>query len=121
MTAPTLDGNTLENARTLSFTKSPNIVPISFPGQDSDSTEVFDLLGVTRAITVAGSFTGATTAAVKAKVDAIEAIVDGDQENSVSFVSDELGTVNVKIFSFDVTWEIPSNRADYVVKLIEGV
>ena len=67
-----------------------------------------------------GNFTGTTTAAVKALVDAIDALADGDQSSTVSFVSDELGTLNVMVASFDVTWQIPSNRVDYTIKLIQG-
>lgn len=121
MASPTLDGNSLGNVRVIVFNKDPNIVPISFPGQDSDSTEVFDLLGVLRIITVQGTMTGSTTAEVKTQVDTIAALVDGDQESSIEFVSDELGTVNVKVGPFDVTWEVPSNHVNYSLKLFEGV
>lgn len=121
MASPTLDGKSLGNVKTIIFNKDPNIIPISFPGQDSDSTEVFDLLGVLRTITVAGSMTGSSTSAVKTQVDAIADLVNGDQETSVVFVSDELGTLNVKLGAFDVTWEIPSNHVTYTLKLFEGV
>jgi hypothetical protein len=121
MAAPTLNSKSLGNVETISWTKDAHIVPLPFPGADSDSTETFDLLGVTKIITVVGVFTGANVAAVKSQVDNISSEVDGEQDSSVVFSSDETGNLNVKVASFDVTWEIPSNRAKYTLKLIEGV
>ncbi len=120
MTAPTLNSVDLSNCDNIAFTLSSNIVQLPFPGSGSSSADVFDLTGVTRVITVNGVFTGATTAAVKTKVDNIAALIDGDQTATVEFVTDELGTVNVMVASFDVTWEVPSNRARYSLKLLEG-
>lgn len=120
MTAPTLDSQSLGNVQNISFTKSGDIDPSTLPGSDSDSTITYDYGGVVRNMTVSGIFTGATTAAVKTLVDAISNIIDGDQADSVDFISDQLGTIKVKIVNYNVTWEIPSNRARYSLSLVEG-
>lgn len=119
MAAPTLNGSPLGNVQTIAWNKDANLINIPFPEGDSAATETYDLLGVVKVITVNGSFTG-TTAVVKAAVDVISAIIDGDQSTSVNFVTDEVGTLAVKIAAFDVTWEVPSNVATYSLKMIEG-
>ena len=120
MAAPTINGSSLGQVNQIASTKDGNIIPIAFPGEDSDVTDTFDLLGVTRIMNVQGTFTGADTAAVKTQVDVIEDLIDGNQENSVDFVTDQFGTLSVKIASFDVVWVVPSNHVTYVLKLVEG-
>jgi len=120
MAIPTLNGNELDNVETIIFVKDANIIPLPFPGGDSDATETFDLLGATKIITVSGAYVG-EPATVKSDIDIIDALIDGNQESSYVFVSDQLGSLNVKISSFDVTWTIPGNRADYSLKLVEGI
>ena len=120
MAVPTLNALSLGNVQTIAYNKDANIISIPFPGQNSGATDLYDALGITKIINIVGNFTGTTTAAVKALVDAIDALADGDQSSTVSFVSDELGTLNVMVASFDVTWQIPSNRVDYTIKLIQG-
>jgi len=120
MAAPTLDGNALGSVNSINYVKDANIIPIALAGSDSDDTLTFDLFGVTKIIRVEGLFAG-ETATVKAAIDVIAGLVAGAQTDSVNFISDELGTIGVKINSFDVTWVIPSNRATYVLTLTEGV
>jgi hypothetical protein len=120
MATPTLNAIELDNVTQISFTKDANIVPLSFPGGDSSATETFDLLGVTKVITISGTYVN-TTANVKTDVDALAALVDGDQSVSVSLVTDELGTLSVKIASLDIVWDTLNNKAGYTLKLIEGV
>ena len=121
MATPTLDGNELDNVSMISFTKDANIIPLPFPGGDSSATETWDMLGVSKLITINGVYAGSTVAAVKADIDILAALIDGDQDTSISFVSDELGTLNVKVASLDVTWDTFNNKAAYTLKLIEGV
>jgi hypothetical protein len=119
MTNPTLNSVALGKVESINSIKSANIVPINLAGTDSDGTFVMDLFGVTRIITINGVYTGSTTSAVKSQVDAIDALIDG-QQSVVAFVSDETGTINCMINSHDVTWENPSNRARYTIQLVEG-
>jgi len=120
MTAPTLGGNSLGNVSNISVTKSANLVPLSYAGQDSDQTSLFDMFGVTRTITITGSITGSSYSAVKTIVDAIEALISGSQTTTTSLVTDEIGTVSVMVNTFDYTWNIPSNNASYTITLLEG-
>jgi hypothetical protein len=119
MTTPTLNGNELDNVTSISYTKDANILPLPFPGGDSDTTETFDMLGVTKIITVTGTYVG-TTAAVKADIDILAALIDGDQDTSIVLTTDELGSLNVKIGSLDVVWDTLNNKAQYTLKLFEG-
>ena len=121
MSTPTLNSVDLSKCETIVSDKSANIIPFPMPTGDSDETEVFDMLGVTRILTVTGTFTGSTVSAVKTKVDAIEALADGEQDTSVDFVSDQTGTISVKVASITTTWELPGFVANYEIKLIEGV
>lgn len=120
MTVPTINSLELDNVKQISFTKDANIVPLSFPGGDSSATETFDLLGVTKVITIGGAYVG-TTANVKTDVNSLSALIDGDQSTSYSLVTDELGTISVKISSLDIVWDTLNNKAEYTLKLIEGV
>ncbi len=122
MTAPTLNGLALGNVQSLSNDKNGNIIPLSIPGGDSDVTETIDLLGVIRTITIVGNFTG-TTAANKTSVEAIEALCNGLQSSSVNFVSDEIGTISVKVNRMRTEWPVgtPSAIVNYVITLLQGV
>jgi len=117
MAIPTIGAITLEKTETIDIEKTANIIPLPLPTEDSDQTEVFDLLGVIKFIDVRGTFTGANTAAIKTKVDALEALVDGNQ-STVSFISDR--TVSVMIASIKINWVIPGFTAAWSVKLIQG-
>ena len=119
MATPTLNSNELDNVEQISYTKDGNIIPLPFPGGDSSATETWDLLGVTKILTITGSYIG-TVVEVKADIDILAALIDGDQSSSFELVTDELGTLNVKIASFDVVWDTLNNKAKYTIKLIEG-
>lgn len=120
MAVPTLNGLSLGNVSTISGTKSANLVPLSFAGQDSDQTELFDMFGVTRTLTISGTFTGTSYSSIKTDIEAIEALISGAQTSTVNFVSDEMGTVTVMVNTFDYTWNVPSNNAAYTITLLEG-
>lgn len=122
MATPTLGGIDLDKLQTISNEKSGNILPLPLPTGDSDDTEVFDLLGVTRIITLSGTFVG-TTAQVKSKIEAIEALIDGDQSATISLITDEIGTKLVKVNTISSNWDLAStgNRASYTIQCIEGV
>lgn len=121
MTAPTLNAIDLTACENISADKNGNIIPLPMPTGDSDETEVFDMLGVTKIISVRGKFTGTDVATVKAKIDAIEALIDGDQSATVDFVSDQTGTIAVKVASIKSNWDVPGFKCEYDIKIIQGV
>lgn len=121
MASATLDGNILENLENLSDSKEGNIIQLPIPTLDDSSTELFDLLGATTIITVSGYFQGDTIAAVKAKVDIIKNILDGDQSSTVEFISDPTGSIDVMIGSAMFDWDVPGFRCSYTIKLLKGV
>lgn len=120
MADPTLGGVNMGNVSGISFGFRSDLDVLSFPGTASSTNLVFEMGGVERTISVSGNFTGSTTAAVKTLVDALQALINASQSSSVAFVSDECGTIQVKIASFDVKWERPSNRAEYSLQILEG-
>jgi hypothetical protein len=119
MAVPTVGGVTLDNVSSIAYTKDGNIIPLPLPGSDSDGTETWDMLGVTKILTLTGFYIGAT-ATVKASIDSIANLVNGDQSSSVSLITDEIGTISVKIASLDVVWDTLNNKAQYTIKMIEG-
>ena len=121
MADPTLNGIALNKLQRIGNELNGNIIPIPMPGGDSSETETFDMLGVTRIISLSGVFVG-TTSEIKTKITNIEAIVDGDQESSVNLVTDELGTISVKVASIATNWSVEgiSNRCEYRIMCIQG-
>ena len=79
------------------------------------------MLVVTRTVALSGVFVG-STATIKTAIEAIEALVDGDQENSVPLVTDETGTYQVKVASIATNWAVDGVglRCEYRIMLIQG-
>jgi len=119
MAYPTLGGVSLTGVETISIDKTANIIPLPMPTGDSDKTEVFDLLGVVKTISISGTFAESTISATKAKVDAIEALIQGNQPVAV-FTSDQTGTINCMVADISTNWTIPGFRATYEIKIVEG-
>ena len=122
MADPTLDGIGLGKLQGIGNELNGNIIPLPMPGDDSSGTETFDMMGVTRTISLSGVFVGTTTE-VKTAVEAIEAIVNGDQSASVPLVVDEFGeTYQVKVASMSTNWSVDgvSRRCQYRIMLIQG-
>ena len=119
MATPTIGAVTLTGCSTISPEKTANIIPIPMPTEDSDQTEIFDMLGVVKLISVEGVFAESTIAATKALVDSLEALVDGNQ-TVIDFVSDQTGTISVMVASVRTAWDIPGFRCRYSIKLIQG-
>ena len=120
MATPILGGVTLTGNSVITVEKTANIIPLPVPSLDSDQTEVFDLLGVIKLIGVEGIFSGGSTAATKALIDSVEALIDGNQTSTVTFTSDQTGTITVKVASITSTWELPGFAANYNIRLIQG-
>jgi len=119
MTTPTLGSVTLTGCENIRVDKNANIIPIPIPTTDSDQTEIFDLLGVIKSLSVTGTFAESTVAATKALVDALEALVDGNQ-TTINFNSDQTGTVSVMVGSVNTNWDVPGFKCSYEIKLIQG-
>ncbi len=122
MAVPTLAGISLTGCKSIGNSKKGNLIPLPMPTGDSDETEVFDMLGVTRTLNITGDFSESTIAATKAIIDQIEALVDGDQSLNVDFVSDQTGTISAKVDSISSDWEVQSNgfKCSYVIKIFQG-
>lgn len=121
MTAATLNSVSLGNLSNISYTKELNILPISYPGLDEDATEAFDLGGAVTTVTLNGTITGTTLTNVRTSVNNLLAIADGDQASSVTFYSDQTGSLYTKIVSMDFVWNLPGIGAcDYTIKLLRG-
>ena len=64
--------------------KDINIVALPMPGQDSDSTFIYDAFGVTQYITITGTQTNATLATLITFATTIKALIDGLQSSTVN-------------------------------------
>lgn len=118
------DGNTAiiidNNCRKES---SVTVLPLYL--SDSDQTDVFDFGGTVKTITLTGVYVGANTAALKAWVDSVEALVQGHQDTDagypLTFTDDLRGTIKVKIMTFDTTFtEGNQTKIDWSLKLVQS-
>lgn len=121
---PKLNEISLGKLKSIDNTKNANVIVLPMPIGDSDETETFDMLGVTRNVTLTGSFVGSRDEIV-AKIAAFEAMPDGEQEESYPLEVDELGSeiMYVKFHSIRTNWDFsshPSNKCDYTLKLVQG-
>ncbi len=92
---------------------------------DSDLTDVFDFGGVTKIITLTGTYVGANVAALKTWIESVEALAQGHQDTDagypLTFVDDLRGTLKVKVLNFDSTWlESEPTRASWTIKLVQS-
>lgn len=118
--AQTLNGIDLGHMQEIRNDKwSPGIVPINIPTKDSDETEVFDYFGSIRRVNIEGIFEG-DVATIKVSIDAISALISGNQSVSVNLITDYTGTIKVKVERFTSTWNIPGNKANYSLSVVEG-
>ena len=116
----TLNGLTLNGLSTITTDKNGNITPLPMPTGDSDETEVFDMLGVTKIITLSGTFAGTITD-IKTEIDSFEALVDGTQDSTINFVFSGMDTIAVKVMSVNTTWNIPGFTCSYTIQIVQGV
>lgn len=105
----------LGNVERISRTKSGNLIPISAINQQ----EVYNILGISRTMSVNGTYTG-TTAVIQTFISEIQALIDGTAQDPSTFSSTETGSLTVYIDQFSWVWEgVPSNRITYEIKLLE--
>jgi len=120
MAVPTLGGVTLFGTSEIRPEKNANIIPIPMPTSDADATEIFDMLGVVKMISLTGTYSAGSIASTKAWVDSLEALVDGEQD-AISFISDQTGTVNCMIMTITTGWDVPGFTVNYSIKLVQGI
>jgi hypothetical protein len=120
MTAVTLGTITLTGCETITENKNGNIIPLPIITLDSDTTELFDFLGVTEMFSVIGTFAG-TTSTIRTTVNSIKALLNGNQTSTITF-TDHTGTsFSVMIADATFTWQLPGNICRYDIKLFRGV
>lgn len=122
MAASTLNSKSLGNVGVISVIKNANIELAPLPRKNSALTKLFDFNGATKSISLNGTFTASTVAAVKVLVDAIEAELDGDQSSVIVFTSDMTGNINVLVQAFQWEWsDVTEFEVKYSLELIQGV
>lgn len=117
--AITLNSIDLQKVESIRVEKRGNILQLPMPTKDSNESETFDMLGVTKIVTVSGVLnTNITTT-----IASLEALCGGDQQNSVVFSASGFlpTTVNVKVNAVNTTWDIPGFIARYELQLLEGL
>lgn len=117
--AITLNGIDLQKVETLTIDKRGNILQLPMPTRDSNESETFDMLGVTKVVTVIGVL----SANIITAITAFEGLCGGDQQNSVDFVAAGYipATLKVKVNQVRTSWDIPGFVARYELQLLEGV
>lgn len=103
----TLEGDGLSFIGEDSVRKEAIMTPMPLYLLDSDETEVFDIGGTMKSLNISGIYIGASVAACKTWMDALEALINGHQDTDsgypVNYVSDFRGTVKVKILETETT------------------
>jgi hypothetical protein len=130
--ATTLNGIDLEKIQDWRNNKEGNITPIPLPGDDSEGTDVIDMLGVIEFIEITGRLSG-NFAAIQAKLASLKGLVNGNQGVSFNLSSpyvitnSAVGsfavplTIKVKVGKFNYTWELPGmSYVDYSIQLVIG-
>jgi len=77
--------------------KAANLIINPEPLGDSANTIGIDFSGTIRRITLTGTLVHNTPATLAGYVQTLNTFIDGDQQNTTTYVSDMLGTLNVKI------------------------
>ena len=113
-----LGGVTLTDVESIREDKNANILPLTMPGSDSEETEVFDMLGVTRMIDIQGMFAG-TGAEIQTSIDAIEALITGLQI-PITYTDQNGTSITVMIMAISTSWNLPGSSCNYGIKLIQG-
>jgi len=104
--------------------KVSSLTPMGMFGFDSDDTDVFDFGGTVRkiSVTIAKIDTSTNLATF---VTALNSLINGDQSPDegypIAYVSDLLGTIQVKIDSIDFEWNAGRpTLLVYTLSLIES-
>jgi len=120
----TLAGYSLGTVIEENMLKETFIVPMPAYLMDSNETYVFDFGGTQRTINLTGKFTG-TLANIQAFISNMNGLIQGHQDIDAGYpkdyVSDLIGTIKVKVLSFEPTWSAGEpGQLYYTIKLIES-
>ena len=91
----------LGNVNSEVMRKTGGLIEIPSVAEDSDQTEVIDFTGPIRTITISGTYVNETPDNLTNFVGELEALVDGEQDSTATYVSDLSGSFSVKIKSVD--------------------
>ena|SRR3990167_3548712 len=123
---------TFYNTQTEAFRKSANLINLPIPASNSSGALIFDLLGVTREITLNGKFTTSDNSSVKNFTSDLNSLVTGKQGNTgggqkgYQFVPISISGVSgtyMSVFVNDVNWTFTAgepNTLDWSVSLMEA-
>ena len=105
--------------------KSAELIAQPLYTQDSDETEVMDYGGTIKKITLSGTKIADNIAALKVWIDALEGLINGQQDHGNSYpitLADDLrGTILVKVEEVDTSMkEGEVVNATWTVKLIQA-
>jgi len=117
----TINGTSVGYVQSEVHTKDSNLFQQPIPTSDSSSSILLDLFGVTKNISVTGTFTG-SLANINTFISAIETIENGSQ-SGVTWVSSlsTYGNKTVFIKSFSWTYATGSPlKINYQLELTEG-
>lgn len=106
-------------------TKEGNLVIMPLYLNDSDLTDVFDVGGSTKTITLTGYHIADNVADLKTWIDSIEALIQGHQDIDAGapydLVDDIRGTIKVKVLSFNSPWDAAEpTRVGWTLKLVQS-
>ena len=127
--AYTIGGISLATVKREKHQKREEIDEFATPGLDSDSTFLFSSTGVTREIRIEGTYEGTSQADIMDSfILAIEALIDGNQLNTIVFHSDLYDTGagqdgNFNVMLEDFTWDYTEGvvlQVVWSIVLIEG-
>jgi hypothetical protein len=121
----TLDNGTNARITDNSLSKDPNLSPLPLYLNDSDQTDVFEGVGVVKAVNLSGTYSDSSVANLKTFIDSIEALAQGHQDTDagypIDFVDDLRGTLKVKVLSVGSSWSIGEpTRVTWTIKLVQS-
>lgn len=118
MVSVTLGGVVLEGVENVADNNAGNIIPLPMPLGGSTATEVFDMLGVLRTISVSGVLAGSISS-IQTTITKIDGLVTGNQ-STISFVDHTGLSRNVMIADVSFSWDVPGTKCNYNIKMFEG-
>ena len=101
-------------------TKDAQLFQMPIPRQDSNNAVILDIFGVSKEITINGTYTG-TASQIKSFITSIESLSDG-QQVPYTFTSDRVTGTTLVLVS-RVKWDAVSgavNQVDYTLTLVEA-